>query len=393
MEKKWYVIGIILALCGILTGNFSCGPFPSAQPDTTPTPSPPWTEPPQATPPGGAWWYPEWQFRKELIISDPLPGYQMELKVYWDDIADNASEGIINCEGHCNVDFSDLRFVYPNNCDVCDYWIEKIVPNEYCRVWIETSGESTVYMYYGHSSAKDAGNGLNTFPKYFDHWIVDHTEQFQYQFWLGENNRHQWSYLVNQFTTERRFVTVGKLIDYYINTHDRTLIGFLEDPDILYNESDNYISLYWDHVADNTGPVNQVWVQIKIKNNGTTYDTDLKSLGNIPDPEHILKIEIIYTSQEVSYVITNLSTQSTLAQDSITDPAQIPDMAITKYFFIAARDFYRGIFEYRFPSTISWGNQIGNGGMRFDSDYWFITGYTDSTKPLWNVFNNEESAP
>lgn len=336
----------------------------------------------------GDWWDPNWQYRKELHILDPLPDYQMEITVFRDDGYDDANNGIIDCEGHCNSDFSDLRFVSPDNYTLCDYWIEEIIPDNKCRVWVETSGETSLHMYYGNTSAVDAGSGPDTFPHYFDHWTSDHTSQFQYC--RGTNNNHQWTYTLNQFTQERKFVTTGNLSDYIYEDWDDTFIGFTGNLDSAYIDTDNYISLKWEHTANDVSDTSQVWVHIQTRKNRTTYTTGLQSLGSIPSSSDLLKVEINYTSREVSYVITNASTEIILAQDSMTDPGQIPDMATAKYFFIAAFDADFGIFEWVSPSTISWGNKDYNGGMRFDSDYWFVAEYAD-TAPLWSDFSDEES--
>lgn len=388
MKNEWYKTVIIVAICGILAGVFSCGPFPSSPPGSTPAPpNPPITPVPTAS---GEWWDLRWRCRKELTISDPLPDYQMEIMVYRNHGFDNAANGTIDCEGRCNSDFSDLRFLHSNNKTKYDYFIGEIIQNVRCRVWIKTTGEDMIYMYYGNSNVKDKSNGTNTFPDYFDHWTANHIDQFQYC--TGTNNKHQWAYELNEFTEEKKFVTEGNLIYYIYGKYDQTFIGFTESLSVAFFDSDNYIALLWEHIAKDVETEYEVLVYIQTRTNGgSRYDTQNQSLGPIPKNKDTLKIEIIYTSQEVSYIITNVTTGGLLVQDSLTDPAEIPDMAVAKYFFVSAYDFEGGIFKYRFPSTIIWGNDYHNGGMEFHSDYWFITSYTDGIKPQWSSFSDELS--
>ncbi len=60
-----------------------------------------------------------WEYRKKLKISSPIKNYQMRLNVSY------SGGGDISCEGHCNEDFSDIRFTSADGKSIRPYWIEK----------------------------------------------------------------------------------------------------------------------------------------------------------------------------------------------------------------------------------------------------------------------------
>ena len=95
------------------------------------------------------WFDTDWQYRKQLNISNPTGGTQMKLVVYQKDGHDNIAAGIMDCEGKCASDFSDLRFVGADDSTLCDYWIERQTA-DYAVVWIKSQGEDHLFVYYGN---------------------------------------------------------------------------------------------------------------------------------------------------------------------------------------------------------------------------------------------------
>jgi len=114
------------------------------------------------------WWNNAWNYKKQLNISNPISGYQMLLRVYKADGYDNPSNGFVDCEGHCNDDFSDLRFVNAAEDTLLPYWIENKTDGSHANVWVNTSGEGSVYLYYGNNGAVTAGDGDATFSFFED---------------------------------------------------------------------------------------------------------------------------------------------------------------------------------------------------------------------------------
>lgn len=91
----------------------------------------------------------------------------------------------VDCNSHCNTDFSDLRFTTSDGETLLNYWIESIsgtTPNQFATIWIKFDSigttDTTFYMYYGNSFASAYSNGNTTFPFYIDkdstdEWVVD----------------------------------------------------------------------------------------------------------------------------------------------------------------------------------------------------------------------------
>lgn len=112
-----------------------------------------------------AWWSGDWAYKKLVTISGPTASYQMKLS-----IGHHTGHGSVNCNSHCNNDFSDLRFTNGVETIELDYWLETHTSGEVATFWIETNGDSTLYMYYGHADAPTTSNGTNTFI-FFDDFL------------------------------------------------------------------------------------------------------------------------------------------------------------------------------------------------------------------------------
>jgi len=124
---------------------------------------------------------PGWNYRKPVTLSrasGAVSNYQMKLLV---GESSGATGENVDCESHCNSDFSDLRFTAADGVTLLDYWIEEITgstPNQLATVWIEFdsigTSATTFYMYYGNAGASAYSNGIDTF-EYFDdfEWGTD----------------------------------------------------------------------------------------------------------------------------------------------------------------------------------------------------------------------------
>ena len=88
------------------------------------------------------WFNIDWRYRKELNISNPVSDYQMKLEIGYNS---GASSYDVHCEGHCNTNFSDLRFTAADGTTPRSYWIERKTDGDNCLVWINTSGDNLLY--------------------------------------------------------------------------------------------------------------------------------------------------------------------------------------------------------------------------------------------------------
>ena len=114
-------------------------------------------------------WLSGWSYRKSITLSrasGAVSNYQMKLLV---GETSGATGENVDCGGHIQSDFDDLRFTNSNG-DLLDYWIESITgttPNQLTTVWIKFdsigTGTTTFYMFYGKADASSVSNGANTF--------------------------------------------------------------------------------------------------------------------------------------------------------------------------------------------------------------------------------------
>jgi len=111
-----------------------------------------------------AWWNASWTYKKKVNLSNASSGYQIKLL-----IGSDTGEGSCNvdCNSHCNTDFSDLRFTNSAENAELDYWIQGYTVDGVATIWIETNGDTEFYMYYGNAAASTTSSGANTF-QFFD---------------------------------------------------------------------------------------------------------------------------------------------------------------------------------------------------------------------------------
>jgi len=118
---------------------------------------------PPATQTSKAWWNSNWAYYKVCYINtNGYSGYyQMKLNVSYN------GGGNVSCEGHCQPDFDDIRFVDIDNTTVLPYWKETYVDSQYAIFWVNVSadamGDGKILMYYGNPSATDESDGDETF--------------------------------------------------------------------------------------------------------------------------------------------------------------------------------------------------------------------------------------
>lgn len=112
------------------------------------------------------WFDPDWKYRKEVIISGSstdLSNFQVRVQL------DNTNFDF----SKANPDGSDIRFTDSDGTTPIPYWIEEWdQSNQRAVIWVKVpkipaGGSTTIYMYYGNSSATDAGDGNAVF-EFFD---------------------------------------------------------------------------------------------------------------------------------------------------------------------------------------------------------------------------------
>ncbi len=138
------------------------------------------------------WWDDDWHFRKQLSIGDASEDYQMLIKVWKEDGYDDVNSGVIDCEGHCNDDFTDIRFVDNDQETLLSYWIEDQSldrADHFAYIWVKTPGSGTIFMYYGNEDASSESDGDETFGFYDDFQGDD----YNHDIWETEGSAHTWT--------------------------------------------------------------------------------------------------------------------------------------------------------------------------------------------------------
>lgn len=110
---------------------------------------------------------PGWSKRKPITISSSsaLTDYQVKLTVTYD--------------SDMQADFDDLRFTAFDETTLLSYWIESKTDSSTATVWVKVpslaNGNTSIYMYYGNSSATSASSGANTFVLFddFNDGVID----------------------------------------------------------------------------------------------------------------------------------------------------------------------------------------------------------------------------
>ena len=129
-----------------------------------------------------AWWNEAWHYYRTLNINtNGYSGYyQMRINVTYD--GSGFSGQNVSCNGHCQSDFDDIRFVDIDNLTVLPYWKETYVDSQYAIFWVNISADAMsdekILMYYGNPSAEDISNGDETF-NYFTDFDTDKSSDFR----------------------------------------------------------------------------------------------------------------------------------------------------------------------------------------------------------------------
>jgi len=138
------------------------------------------------------WYYSGWDYRKEhnLTSSSAVADYQIKFEVYNTTGTDSGNSVYLG--SNVQADFDDVRWTWYNtssNSEVeCDYWIESYSSN-HATFWVEvpsipSSGNSTIYIYYGNSTATTTSNGDNTFL------FFDPFDSFDTDVWSGDTGAY-----------------------------------------------------------------------------------------------------------------------------------------------------------------------------------------------------------
>ena len=129
------------------------------------------------------WYDSGWDYRKEITVSNKIDNYKTLITV------NKSSGGDVDCEGHCNNDFSDIRFADAEG-NLVPYWIESYTSGSTAEIWVNnTYNDETLYLYYGNSGASSASDGKETFEIFDDFSGTTRNSTL----WDNSNDAPDWS--------------------------------------------------------------------------------------------------------------------------------------------------------------------------------------------------------
>ncbi|MBC7091335.1 MAG: DUF2341 domain-containing protein [Nitrososphaeria archaeon] len=327
-----------------------------------------------------------WQKYAELSINNASVDYQMRLEIRRGSSQNNdPQQGIIYDDNNCFYDdFRDVRIgtsADPTIAEQLPMWAEEVSDGVKRIIWVKTNGNTTLYIFIGNENAGEYSNGNDTFP-YFDHWTSDNTVD-----WIHTNtgnNHHHWWENTHEFTSMKEIDMRGYILNWWTGPWDHTELGWTVDKTSFVHNVE-HVLIYFEHRTTNGAVSDKISVKLHIRKGDTTTTTDLKFF-NKPSTDTPLYLQLWHKSNEVKYIIRDLSSGTILAEDSISDPNVIPNPANTKYLVTQQWDCAGGLFQWLSPHYLKWGSKQYNGGMEWKTDYWFERKRA-YTEPSWNSFS------
>lgn len=157
--------------------------------------------------------YSAWTYRGTITFSDTAKSQEVQALVYIDYVSGMKS------------DFGDLRFTDTSN-NILPYYVDYYTASDKVRLWVRVpANQTSIYYYYGNSSATSESNGDNTF--YFFDELYDLSE------WSGDTSDWYISGSVAKCTTSGKKIYKsisggidGKSIYASIETKANTSLKF-----------------------------------------------------------------------------------------------------------------------------------------------------------------------
>jgi PKD repeat protein len=179
------------------------------------------------------WWNNNWFYCKTLFIDNPINDYQMFVNVT------KTIGGDVNCSGHCNDDFSDIRFIDIDNTTLLDYWMEKKVDGDYAWFWVELSSDvetdGKIVLYFGNSLSSSLSDGNSTFL-WFDDFSANTSGEWQI---ISDEWGIDWNCYNTKFDTVLNSARIRSNVDC-IDLDSRNFAGAIAHGMKYENNTDAY---------------------------------------------------------------------------------------------------------------------------------------------------------
>ena len=176
------------------------------------------------------WFDSNYTYYKKLTITNGNNSYPIMINISQD------VGNTVNASGHCNNNFSDIRFVDIDNVteleQYCPYKTDGLFANYWVKLPADVETDNAILMYYGNSTATIKSNGTHVFTDYANY-----------------NNYSEFSVTVGS-GGNANFVRVGNTLQAWDNSTDtNTYVSY----DWTIPQGENYTFIYDAVVNDHAG--------------------------------------------------------------------------------------------------------------------------------------------
>jgi len=247
-------------------------------------------------------WDDGWSHHSICTLTNPDNDYQLRINVTY-----NGAGADINCEGHVQTDFDDVRFIDYDLVTELSYWLEKKVDSSYATFWVKLPSDATtdgkIYVFFGNPAATSNSNGINTFIYFQDFTGVTGTDpagwtdaeakwsiQSNYLYGGSGQIRNQMYYNGATYKNVRVFASIRCADKYgYPALMLRRQSGTLSRPcfwqSIRMNPSSGQYNYYWSG-SGNTGvtsaaysPFVNIWYTMEVKAYNNWFATSVNNVA------------------------------------------------------------------------------------------------------------------
>jgi len=247
-------------------------------------------------------WDDGWSHYSICTLTNPDNDYQLRINVTY-----NGAGADINCEGHVQTDFDDVRFIDYDLVTELSYWLEKKVDSSYAVFWVKLPSDATtdgkIYVFFGNPAATSNSNGINTFIYFQDFTGVTGTDpagwtdaeakwsiQSNYLYGGSGQIRNQMYYNGATYKNVRVFASIRCADTYgYPALMLRRQSGTLSRPcfwqSIRMNPSSGQYNYYWSG-SGNTGvtsaaysPFVNIWYTMEVKAYNNWFATSVNNVA------------------------------------------------------------------------------------------------------------------
>ena len=346
-----------------------------------------------------SWWNSSWEYSKQLNISNPNENRtQIRLKIFKEDGYDDISNSIVDCDGHCNDNFSDIRFASLDATEL-PYWIEENGTSNgdhWAIVWIKLpSNDGSINVYYGKEDSTSTSNANSTWL-WYEEWGTDHTSEYTNKSIETKPGHYICGhYNLTAITcNEIRYITKINFKDWSVRDVDT------REPYFGFGMSNSWDNTWYssDQIAIDFSPSKKngadaaetiLPYRIHVINDDEEQSTEWETMNF--SPENWYKAEFTYNSTSVSFDLYN-NDRSTRINSHTLEGISTPESLSYNYYVENGDDLWGETYwDYiSGENCLKYGsgyyNEIGRGYIYTP---WTCIGTYCSSEPTWSNLGDE----